>query len=1157
MKQLLLFALSLLFFSQATAQEYQVYDIKGNGSTNPVISVSNQTEGIQIEMSIESFQSFQVNTAEGTAERLILPGGINEMERGKPDLMHLSTSIMIPNTGKTVIRIDSSEYIDHPFFNITPSNGDPGLFGQDINTYYYDTAVYGQNAFFPAEVVQAHDPYILGNIRGQSIQLFPLQWNPSNKVLRVYHYIKLSVKAVNEPGVNELIRYSGGYNTTLESISRSNFSNASGNASGNALENSTENSSARYDAPEEQGNMLVIVHPKFTEAMMPFINWKNQKGISCEMIDVTTIGTEIDRAAAIRNYISEYYYSKGLTYLLLVGDAAYVPSNDAEKGVSDNMYGYIAGDDHYPEVLVGRFPCETSEECQTMVNRTINYEKKPSSNAAFNTFLGIGSGLGPGDDTELDFEHIRNIGTLLGSKMYPRQVELFDGSRGGKDLNGNPTAKMAADAINEGQGAIMYIGHGSANSWLTTGFSTIDAMKLTNSDTHPFIWAAGCNNGSFTNTTCLAEVFLRAENNGKPTGAVATLMSSANQSWYPPMEAQDEIALILSGNKANNSSSTFGGISLSGCMKMNDKYGKGAYIVTDNWILFGDPSVELRTSAPKTFKPQHSIMIGNDAFSFEVINVEPNAFICLSSEGSIITTMKVESETATINLPSISDQSKLTLTITGSNFIPYISEIEITNLPAVAVNPVPVNNSMKVSTTQNLMWDLNAGCVPESYTVCLRETGATLWEMYTVKSADSLNLPKLDYLTSYEWKVISINAKGQVESEVFRFKTIDRPDEDFEQSGFPRSNWINTHEWYVDNSEAFEGNYSLHSGSTVSRESSSLFFDCETLTCDYISFELKLDILRSGASIEFYLDGNLINNWSETIDWTNVTYQVEPGTHSFEWRFLDLNDSTGKHSAAWLDNIYLPINEPVTVASTTMQTCPASAIQLETEVSGYSSIRWESRGTGHFDDPSRMDAIYYPSDEELILDKINLNLIVTTNDFCDAVIYEYSILQNSLPQITMINDTVLYLNETMTIEQNEESEIMYQLFVNGSIQPSLEINSNNLITGLNNITLIAENNHGCTSTKQFSINVIGSNRPNDNVLTVYPNPTSEWVKINNPAGDGATAVSIFSTEGLMVENFHIDNLNGTAVQVSHLKQGMYIIRTESNGTVSTGRFIKI
>ena len=31
----------------------------------------------------------------------------------------------------------------------------------------------------------------------------------------------------------------------------------------------------------------------------------------------------------------------------------------------------------------------------------------------------------------------------------------------------------------------------------------------------------------------------RATNNGEPTGAIATFMSSKSQSWNPPMDAQD------------------------------------------------------------------------------------------------------------------------------------------------------------------------------------------------------------------------------------------------------------------------------------------------------------------------------------------------------------------------------------------------------------------------------------------------------------------------------------------------------------------------------------------------------------------------------------------------------------------------------------------
>ncbi len=68
--------------------------------------------------------------------------------------------------------------------------------------------------------------------------------------------------------------------------------------------------------------MLVITYDAFYTTMVPFVQWKNLKGIPTEMVNVSTIGN----ANAIKTFISDYYNTKGLTFVLLVGDAAQVPS---------------------------------------------------------------------------------------------------------------------------------------------------------------------------------------------------------------------------------------------------------------------------------------------------------------------------------------------------------------------------------------------------------------------------------------------------------------------------------------------------------------------------------------------------------------------------------------------------------------------------------------------------------------------------------------------------------------------------------------------------------------------------------------------------------------------------------------------------------------
>lgn len=1133
MRHLLLTVLSVWFSLQVHSQESLIYNVGSDLSTGTSVQVNETTDGTSIDVQVGSFET--MNFGENAGVRIRMIDGITYMDKGTPDIQYLSVSIAIPNTGKTQPVINTAEYTDYSSFEVAPTSGDPGLFPNTAQVSYNNN-IYSANSFFPQEIVKANDPYIFAGTRGQVLYISPVQYNPVTKVLRVYTHINVTLTTTSEPGVNELVSFSPAAGI-LDVISSSNFLNSKGK----------EN---RYMAVEEQGNMLVIAHPAFIESMKPFVEWKNQKGISCEIVDVTTIGN----ADQIKKYVSDYYYNKGLTYLLLAGDDKYVPTNTAEKGASDNMYAYLSGDDHYPEILVGRFPCETAAQCDIMVKRTVEYEKNPAGGESYNNFLGIGSASGPGDDNEFDYQHIQNIASVLKNNVFSGITEMYDGSRGGADKDGNPTASMVTNAINDGQGCIMYIGHGSVNSWLTSGYSVSDVKKLTNT-THPFIWSAGCDNGGFVGTTSFAEFLMRAENEGKPTGAIATLMSSANQSWFPPMEAQDEITQIISGQKSNNQSSTFGGISISGCMRMNDKYGNSGFTVTDNWILFGDPSVELRTNIAKEIRAEHQTVIGDDATDLTISGLDSNMMVAISVNGKLIAVSRTQNGTTSVSLPSLKGIERLLVTITGKNYKAYNQEIEVTSSPAIAINPFPANHNNKIKTTTNFNWNLKPGVAPRSFVFCIRPAGSANWNMYTTNSAQELSIPELEHLTTYEWKVISNTDASNAESNVFTFTTIDRPDEDFEQEGFPRNNWVNSQEWYVDNSESFEGSFSLHSGSTVSREYSSLFYECETTTCDYISFEVKVNAISQGAKLGFYLDNFLVAEWNYTIGWTNMYYEVEPGTHTFEWRFVG-GDSINNQSAAWLDNIYLPINAAVVFGKTSQQTCAVQSIELEATVENHASLLWNTSGTGYFDDPERIDATYFPSEQDLLSDKIELSISVNSNNICANETYAYEIMITELPELPTISDTTLYAGESFTITGSELYERMYTYYGSDTTESSIELDASKLVAGENTITVVGENTMGCTVTKQFSINVIPTARPTA-ALTVYPNPSADQITIINPDAGMSGVISIYSMDGQLIEQHNTEGFSTNTLKVSHLNPGMYIVRSENNGKAITGKFVKI
>ncbi len=634
-----------------------------------------------------------VTTPQGASFIVKQEGSTPILEKGAPDLPKVTTSLIIPNDGSMKIgKVTHSGYTDYQQVYIAPSKGN---FTRDISPsdvpYTYGDA-YNTDAFWPGKLVDTRDPYILRDMRGQTVIVYPFQYNPMTNALRVYHGITVSLEPTNQAGVNTKA-------TTLQNersdfeynrIYQHHFLNYSVNE-------------LKYTPVEEHGKMLIISHPDFINGLAPFVDWKKRCGIPVEVVDVTTIGNSAD----IKNFVANYYHQNGLTYLLLVGDHQYVPASSTSSGDSDNNYAYIEGNDAYPEIFVGRFSVENLTHLNTMIDRVLRYEKYPIAGGKwYKTGIGIASNEGPGDDGEMDFEHSRNIRTDLLAFTYDTVYELYDGSQGGWDKPGNPPASEFFNLLQNGLGVINYTGHGSSQSCGTTGLNNGDVDNLTNVDMYPFFFSVACVNGEFTNGTCFAEKWLRAtdDNTGEPTGAIATLMSTINQSWSPPMCGQDEMNDILAEVNQNNIKRSFGAISMNGCMKMNDEYGSAGDQMTDTWTLFGDPSVMVRTAPPAEMNVDHATIVSTGVGQITVDCDLEDAIISLMNDGEIIGTGFASGGSVTIDIDPIYVQDTIEVTVTGFNMFPYFGDILVspaTSLLTIddeglAIYPNPVVDELNI-----------------------------------------------------------------------------------------------------------------------------------------------------------------------------------------------------------------------------------------------------------------------------------------------------------------------------------------------------------------------------------------------------------------------------------------------------------------------------
>lgn len=609
----------------------------------------------------DGFSKNKVITPKGASYTLHLPDATPILKKGAPDLPKLTASVIIPDRACMEVEIVKSSFKEYHNIDIAPSKGNLYRDIDPASVAYEYGPEYNTDRFFPGDIAMLRDPYIVRDYRGQTVLVHPFQYNPVTKTLRVYTEITIKITARDNNGKNPLVRTTETMkiNREFRSVYHRHFLNA-----GNT----------RYTPVGEFGDMLIISYGDFMDEMDDFVDWQIQKGTPCEIVDVSTVGNS---ASAIKSYINNYYNNHDLTYVILVGDADQVAASYA-SGDSDNEYTYLVGNDHYPDILIGRLSAETESEVITQVERTLEYEKNPyTDNDWYTTATGIASDQGPGDDNEYDYEHIRNIHDDLLAFTYENANELFDGSQGGQDEPGNPTPDMVTEAIENGNSIINYTGHGSTSSWGTSGFSNSHINSLTNEHMWPFIFSVACVNGNFVGSTCFAEAWLRAENNGNPTGAIATIMSTINQSWDPPMCGQDEMNDILCELKPGNIKRSFAGIALNGCMQMNDEYGSAGDEMTDTWTVFGDPSVFVRTAVPEDMTTSYS----NVAFLGDTeISISSNAeggLVCLTYEGEIMASGFIEDGSVTLEFPELEELGIITVAITAFNFKPHIGSIQI------------------------------------------------------------------------------------------------------------------------------------------------------------------------------------------------------------------------------------------------------------------------------------------------------------------------------------------------------------------------------------------------------------------------------------------------------------------------------------------------
>ncbi len=509
---------------------------------------------------------------------------------------------------------------------------------------------------------------------------------------------------------------------------------------------------------EQDIDMIFVVPDGYENSVQNLSDWKTQKGVPSKIINKSMYMQYDgrDEPEKLRNCIIDYYETYGIQWVLLVGDTDLIPtryiynpdtrilreegSNDHEALGSDiykptdyyyadltgtwdidddDIFGeslrenWVEEIEFYPEVNVGRFPGNSISEIETMVNKTLHYDKVQYPGEWMNQML-LGASIQDWpSSSDLDGEQE----VRLANKIIEESVEgninytlLAESTFYGTNL----TQSSFRENLTIGRSIVLFAGHGSTRTFngINGGSSTTiltknDAINLANHEMPSLFYADACSTNIFDQIDdSMGENLIK-----KASGGAIGYIGAMRLSFYYVNDSQmtGDLAEMNRGMTRLFFSEFFNnhhyqqGKALnemrisylnSEWLQNNPRFGTSYNIHEVEWerknvltyTLLGDPELDIFTQNPKKFKNQtfglmameyEGSRIQKTLFD-EELNPVPYARISFQGDNDTYNTFNAdEFGNITIQLPpGVRDYN---YTITAHNMIPRTGVLHTIN----------------------------------------------------------------------------------------------------------------------------------------------------------------------------------------------------------------------------------------------------------------------------------------------------------------------------------------------------------------------------------------------------------------------------------------------------------------------------------------------
>jgi hypothetical protein len=474
-----------------------------------------------LELSLPPFDLETVVHDGVSYQRLEVPGWSSWGEPGYPQLPMLSVPLGLPWPGEPQVSLVEVEsqliQVDRLYPAPALSPGGSLETPEIVEAFAFDDDAYAADTAYPGVLTRATDRGFLRDQPLFQLRLYPFQYNPARGELRVYRRLKVLVTYLSPgPGVAGASR--GQDSPVFEKIMEQTLFN--------------------YDAlpqPEFDGvhvadngaTYLIITHPDFYETVQVLKTYRESRGEIVAVVKTddiyATYNNGVKSPEAIHAFLEDAYatWLPRPVYVLLVGDANSEPTPSlpdllpayyvetlplGDLAPNDAWYANVHGDDHYPDLIIGRIPARSAGEVAIVIDKVQGYEEAPPSGEWLERAV-----LAADDDDPAFPGDMEMVASLLPEDITPTKLYTYDPST------------SVQDQIGAGALLVAYSGHSSGPKYWGVwngGYRIYEQSQMAglwNGDKLPFMTIANCRNGLFTDplsARVLVEEFLLLEDKG-------------------------------------------------------------------------------------------------------------------------------------------------------------------------------------------------------------------------------------------------------------------------------------------------------------------------------------------------------------------------------------------------------------------------------------------------------------------------------------------------------------------------------------------------------------------------------------------------------------------------------------------------------------------